>query len=295
MNPRFGRVITAMITPFNSDGSLDVQGACDLAQWLAEQGNNALVLAGTTGESPTITQDEQIQLVEAVAQAVDIPVIAGAGSNDTRSAITNTQRCEQAGAKGILSVTPYYNRPSQAGLYEHYLRISDSTELPIMLYDIPIRTGRKLESETMLRLAEETENIVAVKDAAGDIEATAELVAQAPDGFEVYSGEDALTLQLLTVGAVGTVSVASHWITPETVSLMESFFSGDLDKAKQINQQLIPSYDFESGDLNPNPIPTKAMMKVLGLPGGDCRLPMGPEPEGLQEKARDILEGLGRL
>ncbi len=295
MNPRFGRVITAMITPFNSDGSLDVQGACDLAQWLAEQGNNALVLAGTTGESPTITQDEQIQLVEAVAQAVDIPVIAGAGSNDTRSAITNAQRCEQAGAKGILSVTPYYNRPSQAGLYEHYLRISDSTELPIMLYDIPIRTGRKLESETMLRLAEETENIVAVKDAAGDIEATAELVAQAPDGFEVYSGEDALTLQLLAVGAVGTVSVASHWTTPETVSLMESFFSGDLDKAKQINQQLIPSYDFESGDLNPNPIPTKAMMKVLGLPGGDCRLPMGPEPEGLQEKARDILEGLGRL
>ncbi|MEC9033795.1 MAG: 4-hydroxy-tetrahydrodipicolinate synthase [Actinomycetota bacterium] len=295
MNPRFGRVITAMITPFNSDGSLDVQGACDLAQWLAEQGNNALVLAGTTGESPTITQDEQIQLVEAVAQAVDIPVIAGAGSNDTRSAITNTQRCEQAGAKGILSVTPYYNRPSQAGLYEHYLRISDSTELPIMLYDIPIRTGRKLESETMLRLAEETENIVAVKDAAGDIEATAELIAQAPDGFEVYSGEDALTLQLLAVGAVGTVSVASHWTTPETVSLMESFFSGDLDKAKQINQQLIPSYDFESGDLNPNPIPTKAMMKVLGLPGGDCRLPMGPEPEGLQEKARDILEGLGRL
>ncbi|MBD36197.1 MAG: 4-hydroxy-tetrahydrodipicolinate synthase [Actinobacteria bacterium] len=295
MNPRFGRVITAMITPFNSDDSLDIQGACDLAQWLAEQGNNALVLAGTTGESPTITQDEQIQLVEAVVQAVDIPVIAGAGSNDTRSAITNTQRCEQAGAKGILSVTPYYNRPSQAGLYEHYLRISDSTELPIMLYDIPIRTGRKLESETMLRLAEETENIVAVKDAAGDIEATAELVAQAPDGFEVYSGEDALTLQLLTVGAVGTVSVASHWTTPETVSLMESFFSGDLDKAKQINQQLIPSYDFESGDLNPNPIPTKAMMKVLGLPGGDCRLPMGPEPEGLQEKARDILEGLGRL
>jgi len=295
MNPRFGRVITAMITPFNSDGSLDVQGACDLAQWLAEQGNNALVLAGTTGESPTITQDEQIQLVEAVAQAVDIPVIAGAGSNDTRSAITNTQRCEQAGAKGILSVTPYYNRPSQAGLYEHYLRISDSTELPIMLYDIPIRTGRKLESKTILRLAEETENIVAVKDAAGDIEATAELIAQAPDGFEVYSGEDALTLQLLAVGAVGTVSVASHWTTPETVSLMESFFSGDLDKAKQINQQLIPSYDFESGDLNPNPIPTKAMMKVLGLPGGDCRLPMGPEPEGLQEKARDILEGLGRL
>ncbi len=294
MKPRFGRVITAMITPFNEDGSLDVKGACDLAQWLAHQGNDALVLAGTTGESPTITQDEQIKLVKAVVEAVEIPVIAGAGSNDTKSAITNTQRCEEAGAKGILSVTPYYNRPSQAGLYEHYLQISESTELPIMLYDIPIRTGRKLESETILRLAQETENIVAVKDAAGDVEATAQLISEAPEGFEVYSGEDALTLELLVVGAVGTVSVASHWTTPETVSLMESFFSGKIDEAQEMNRKLVPSYDFESGDLNPNPVPTKAMMKVLGLPGGDCRLPMGPEPEGLQEKARSVLMGLGR-
>jgi len=294
MKPRFGRVITAMITPFNEDGSLDVKGACDLAQWLAHQGNDALVLAGTTGESPTITQDEQIKLVKAVVEAVEIPVIAGAGSNDTKSAITNTQRCEEAGAKGILSVTPYYNRPSQAGLYEHYLQISESTELPIMLYDIPIRTGRKLESETILRLAQETENIVAVKDAAGDVEATAQLISAAPEGFEVYSGEDALTLELLVVGAVGTVSVASHWTTPETVSLMESFFSGKIDEAQEMNRKLVPSYDFESGDLNPNPVPTKAMMKVLGLPGGDCRLPMGPEPEGLQEKARSVLMGLGR-
>ncbi len=276
------------------DRSLDVKGACDLAQWLAHQGNDALVLAGTTGESPTITQDEQIKLVKAVVEAVEIPVIAGAGSNDTKSAITNTQRCEEAGAKGILSVTPYYNRPSQAGLYEHYLQISESTELPIMLYDIPIRTGRKLESETILRLAQETENIVAVKDAAGDVEATAQLISEAPEGFEVYSGEDALTLELLVVGAVGTVSVASHWTTPETVSLMESFFSGKIDEAQEMNRKLVPSYDFESGDLNPNPVPTKAMMKVLGLPGGDCRLPMGPEPEGLQEKARSVLMGLGR-
>ena len=294
MKPRFGRVITAMITPFNEDGSLDIKGACDLAYWLMSQGNEALVLAGTTGESPTITQDEQIQLVKAVVEAVEIPVIAGAGSNDTKSAITNTQRCEDAGAKGILSVTPYYNRPSQAGLYEHYLQISARTELPIMLYDIPIRTGRKLESETILQLAKETENIVAVKDAAGDVEATAQLIKEAPEGFEVYSGEDALTLDLLKVGAVGTVSVASHWATPETVSLMESFFSGKLDEAQEMNRKLVPSYDFESGDLNPNPVPTKAMMKVLGLPGGDCRLPMGPEPEGLQEEARSVLMGLGR-
>jgi 4-hydroxy-tetrahydrodipicolinate synthase len=179
-------------------------------------------------------------------------------------------------------------------MYEHYLQISESTELPIMLYDIPIRTGRKLESETILQLAQQTENIVALKDAAGDVEATAQLIKEAPEGFEVYSGEDALTLELLTVGAVGTVSVASHWTTPETVSLMESFFSGKTEEAEAINRKLIPSYEFESGDLNPNPIPTKAMMKVLGLPGGDCRLPMGPEPDGLQDKARSILAGLGR-
>ncbi len=294
VEPRFGRVLTAMITPFDTDGGLDLDGAATLARWLEEQGNDALVVAGTTGESPTLTQDEQIELVSVVVDAVDIPVVAGAGSNDTRSAVRNTERCTEVGAAGILNVTPYYNRPSQAGLVEHFSASARATDLPVMLYDIPPRSGRKIDTDTILRLADEVDNIVAVKDAAGDVAETARLVAAAPEGFEVYSGEDALTLALLSVGAVGTVSVASHWCTPETVRLMEAFFGGDVDGAAAVNARLIPSYDFESGDLRPNPVPTKAMMKVLGLPGGDCRLPMGPEPAGLQDEARRVLVGLGR-
>ena len=292
--PRFGRVITAMITPFNDDDALDLDGAVELARWLVEQGNDGLVLAGTTGESPTLTHDEQIALVEAVAGAVDCHVIAGAGSNDTVAAVELTERCTAAGADAILTVTPYYNRPSQAGLFEHFRVVAESTDLPVMLYDIPPRSNRKIETATMLRLADEVANVVAVKDAAGDLPETARLVAAAPDDFEVYSGEDALTLALLAVGAVGVVSVASHWATPETVAMMDAYFSGDVAGATVANQRLIESWDFESGDRKPNPIPTKAMMKVLGLPGGDCRLPMGPEPEGLQDLARRVLIGLGR-
>ena len=294
MEPRFGRVLTAMISPFTADGSLDIDGAVTLARWLEEQGNDGLVLAGTTGESPTLTQDEQVDMIAAVVEAVQVPVIAGAGSNDTRSAVRNAERCAEVGAAGILDVTPYYNRPSQAGLVEHFRTTAAATDLPVMLYDIPPRSGRKIDTDTILRLADEVDNIVAVKDAAGDVAETARLVAAAPEGFEVYSGEDCLTLSLLAVGAVGTVSVASHWCTPETASMMAAFFSGDPAGAAAINRRLIPSYDFESGDLRPNPVPTKAMMKVLGLPGGDCRLPMGPEPEGLQDEARRVLVGLGR-
>jgi len=294
MKPRFGRVITAMITPFTEEGALDLDGAVKLARWLVEQGNDGLVLAGTTGESPTLTHDEQVVLVEAVSEAIDVHVIAGAGSNDTVAAVELTERCSDAGADAILTVTPYYNRPSQAGLFEHFRVVAEATELPVLLYDIPPRSGRKIELTTMLRLADEVGNVVGVKDAAGDLAETARLVAAAPDGFEVYSGEDAFTLALLAVGAVGVISVASHWATPEMVVMMDAFFSGDLAGATVANQRLIESWDFESGDLKPNPIPTKAMMKVLGLPGGDCRLPMGPEPEGLQDMARRVLVGLGR-
>ncbi|MEE3205687.1 MAG: dihydrodipicolinate synthase family protein, partial [Actinomycetota bacterium] len=164
----------------------------------------------------------------------------------------------------------------------------------VMLYDIPPRSGRKIETATILRLADEVENVVAVKDAAGDVGETARLVAAAPDGFEVYSGDDALTLALLAVGAVGTVSVASHWTTPETVALMGEFFGGDPTGAREANRRMLASYAFESSEAAPNPVPTKAMMRVLGLPGGDCRPPMGPEPDGLADRAREILVGLGR-
>lgn len=294
MEPRFGRLITAMITPFTPDGALDLDGAVVLASWLVEQGNDGLVLAGTTGESPTLTHDEQVALVEAVSGAVDCHVIAGAGSNDTAAAVELTRRCSAAGADAILTVTPYYNRPSQLGLFNHFRSVAEATDLPVMLYDIPPRSGRKIHTDTILRLADEVPNIVAVKDAAGDVAETARLVAASPAGFEVYSGEDSLTLALLAVGVVGAVSVASHWATPETVVMMDAFFSGDVAAATEANRRLIPSWDFESGDLTPNPIPSKAMMKVLGMPGGDCRPPMGPEPADLVDRARLVLAGLGR-
>ena len=294
MEPRFGRLITAMITPFTPDGALDLDGAVALASWLVEQGNDGLVLAGTTGESPTLTHDEQIALVEAVSGAVDCHVIAGAGSNDTAAAVELTRRCSAAGADAILTVTPYYNRPSQLGLFNHFRSVAEATDLPVMLYDIPPRSGRKIHTDTILRLADEVPNIVAVKDATGDVAETARLVAASPAGFEVYSGEASLTLALLAVGVVGAVSVASHWATPETVVMMDAFFSGDVAAATEANRRLIPSWDFESGDLTPNPIPSKAMMKVLGMPGGDCRPPMGPEPADLADRARLVLAGLGR-
>jgi 4-hydroxy-tetrahydrodipicolinate synthase len=291
---RFGRVITAMITPFTVDGSLDLDGAATLAQWLVANGSDGLVVAGTTGESPTLTHHEQIELVRTVVQAVPVPVIAGAGSNDTRAAVELTELAAEAGAAAILSVTPYYNRPSQAGLLRHYAEVAKATDLPIVLYDIPARSGRRIEPATVLELAHAHPNIAALKDAAGNVADAAAIVAEAPEGFELYSGEDALNLALLAVGAVGIVSVASHWAGVECAQMIDAFFRGDVALARECNQRLIPSWQYESGDRNPNPIPTKAMMKVLGLPGGDCRPPMGPEPDDLQDRARAVLAGLGR-
>jgi 4-hydroxy-tetrahydrodipicolinate synthase len=291
---RFGRVLTAMITPFDSDGALDLDGAAKLASWLVEQGNEGLVIAGTTGESPTLTHQEQIELVRTVCDAVSVPVIAGAGSNDTRAAIELTEQTTAAGASAILSVTPYYNRPSQAGLMAHFRAIAAATHLPVMLYDIPVRTGSKVDTTTLLELAHDVSNIVAVKDAAGSPSETATLIASAPAGFEVYSGDDALTLPLIAVGAVGVVGVATHWAAAEMGEMIDAFFAGDVRRARELNALLIPSWQYESGDRNPNPIPTKAMMKVLGRPGGNCRPPMGPEPDDLQNRARAVLAGLGR-
>jgi 4-hydroxy-tetrahydrodipicolinate synthase len=189
--PRFGRVLTAMVTPFTTDGALDTSGAADLARWLVSQGNEGLVVAGTTGESPTISREEQADLIAAVVDAVDVPVIAGTGSNDTVSARWNTEQATGAGADGILLVTPYYNRPSQAGLIDHFTSLAECTDLPIMLYDIPGRTGRKIETSTIEELAR-VKNIVALKDAAGDPAETAKLVAAVDADFEVYSGDDGL-------------------------------------------------------------------------------------------------------
>ena len=290
---RFGRVLTAMVTPFTEDGALDLDGAARLAQWLTANGNEGLVVAGTTGESPTLTHAEQADLVAAVADAVDVPVVAGAGSNDTRAAIDLTERCAKAGAHGILHVAGYYNRPSQAGLDAHFRHCAGATDLPVLIYDIPARTGRKVATETLARLAHEVPNIVGIKDAAGSPAETARLLEMAPEGFEVYSGDDGLTLPLLSIGAVGIIGVATHWAGRQMKALFDAFESGRVADAAAINRSLLDSYDFETGDDAPNPVPTKCMMRVLGLPAGPCRLPMGPEPSGLEDRAREVLSGLG--
>ena len=291
---RFGQVLTAMVTPFAADGGLDLDGAQTLARWLVDNGNDALVVAGTTGESATLSHGEQGELIAAVVDAVDVAVIAGAGSNDTRAAVDLTERATAAGATGILQVTPYYNRPSQAGLESHFRAAAAATDLPVMLYDIPARTGRKIATATMLKLAHDVDNIVALKDAGGDPAETARFVAEAPSGFDVYSGDDRLTLPLLAVGAIGVVGVATHWAAVEMGQMIEAFCGGDVRSAIERNQALLASFEFEGSDLAPNPIPTKALLKVLGLPGGDCRSPMGPEPDDLADRARQVLAGLGR-
>jgi len=290
---RFGRVLTAMVTPFGDDGELDAKGAADLARWLVEHGNDGLVLAGTTGESPTLSDDERIELFRAVRAAVDVTLIAGATTNDTAHSVRLVEAATETGMDAILAVTPYYNRPSQAGLAAHFRAVAAATHLPVMLYDIPLRTGRKIATETMLDLARDVATIVAVKDAAGDLAGTARLVAAAPEGFEVYSGEDTLTLPLLAVGAVGTVGVATHWCAAAQAEVVDAFIGGDPARARTLNARLLRSFAFESTDAAPNPVPSKAMLRVLGHRVGECRLPMGPTPAGLEDEALSIATELG--
>jgi 4-hydroxy-tetrahydrodipicolinate synthase len=282
---RFGSVATAMVTPFDADGHLDPDGAADLARWLVEHGSTGLVVAGTTGESPVLIDEEKLDLLRAVREAVTVPVIAGTGSNDTHHTVELTRRATEIGVDGILVVTPYYNRPGPAGIEAHFRAAADATDLPVLIYDIPVRTGRKVPTEVLLRLAHEVPNVLGVKDAAGNPSESARLVAEAPAGFELYSGDDAFTLPLLAVGAVGVIGVATHWAAPQFGDMIDAHGKGDVARAREVNAALIESYDFETGPEWPNPLPAKAMMRALGLPVGQCRPPMGPAPSTLDDRA----------
>lgn len=291
---RFGPVLTAMVTPFDSNGDLDLPAAQALATFLVENGNDGVVVAGTTGESPTLTHDEQIELVVAVREAIpNHSLVAGAGSNDTRAAVELTKRATEAGADGILQVTPYYNRPSQAGLGVHFKACAEATDLPVVLYDIPIRSGRKISHQLFHELFE-IENIVAIKDAAGSPAATAELLSEAPERIEVYSGDDSFTLPLLAIGAVGVIGVATHWVGAETQEMIAAFQKGQVADATRINAKLIPSWNYEASDDAPNPVPTKELMNLLGVKVGNCRPPMGPAPADLADRAKAVLAQLDR-
>ena len=289
---RFGTVITAMVTPFTDDGEVDHEGAAELARWLVAQGNEALVVTGTTGEAACLTDPEQVDVWRTVRAAVDVPLIAGSGTNDTRHAAELTSYAADAGMDAVLLVTPYYNRPSQAGIEAHFRHVCAATPLPVIVYDIPVRTGRKIGSDLILRMADEIPNVVGLKDAAGDPGATAAVISEAPAGFEVFSGDDSLTLPLLAVGAVGVIGVATHWCAPVMVEMVRAFEAGDVARARELNARMLESFAFETGDANPNPVPTKAMLRALGRPAGPCRPPMGFGPDDLEERALGVYERL---
>jgi len=290
---RFGGLLTAMVTPFDQDGELDLDAAGTLARWLVDHGSEGLVVTGTTGEGPVLTDDEKQALWRAVAEAVNVPVVAGSGSNDTAHSIEMTRAATKAGADAVLIVTPYYNRPSQDGIFRHIEAVAAATDLPVIVYDIPVRTGRRIALDTMVALATKVSNVVAVKDSTGDVAGAARLLTKTPSGFEVYCGDDDLALAMLSIGAVGAVSVASHWAGREMAELFAAHWKGDVSGARDINARLVASFDFESSESFPNPLPAKAACRALGLSVGQCRDPLGPAPAELDDLARRVLEDLG--
>jgi 4-hydroxy-tetrahydrodipicolinate synthase len=281
-----------MVTPFDADGVLDVDVAVRLARWLADHGTDALVIGGSTGEGALLEDDESVELWRAVKQAVTLPVIAATGTASTRHTIRNTVAATEAGADAILVVTPYYVRPAQSGLAAHFEAVAEATRLPVLLYDIPVRSGRKIAAETMLRLAGSVKNIVGVKDAAADVAGTARLIAEVPSGFEVYCGDDVFTLPMLAVGAVGVVSVAAHWLGPQLSEMVARFAKGDTDGAQTINARYLKEIAFQTSEEFPNPMPAKAVCRALGLPVGQCRLPIGPAPKELDDRAIQMLASM---
>lgn len=294
MRGRFGDLITAMATPFDAAGKLDLTHARKLAVWLVEHSSEGLVLAGSTGEGPTLTDEEKISLWAEVVDAVKgkASVIANTGTYDTAHSIHLTKEASRVGVDAALVVTPYYNRPPQSGLIAHFTAVAEATPLPNILYDIPIRTGRKIEHETLLRLAR-VDNIVGVKDAAGDVQATARLVAEAPGDFQIYSGNDGDTLPWLAVGAVGVIAVASHVVGPQFAQMIAAFKSGDVATATKIHLELLPIFD--AMGMTTNPIPVKAALNLSGHSVGEPRLPLVAATDEEVEKLRGVLSKAGVL
>ena len=291
---RFGRVLTAMVTPFDDNGALNLDVVKQLARYLQEHGNDGIVVAGTTGESPVLSDDERLSLFAAVIESVTIPVIAGTGTNDTAHSVHLTKEAKALGAAGVLAVCPYYNRPSQAGIEGHIRAMAAASDLPVMVYDIPIRTGRKINTATLLRMFREVPNIVALKDAAANPGETAALISSLPDGAEVYSGDDIMTLPLLASGIVGTVGVATHWTGDDHQHMFDLWDKGDTVGARLVNSRMLESFAFETGDDAPNPIPSKAMLRHLGIPVGQARLPMGDAPDFVEQRAPEVWSNLQR-
>lgn len=275
MAGRFGSVITAMVTPFKDDLSLDLDRAQEVATWLLDHGSDSLVVAGTTGEGATLSDQEMVDLWRATVEAAKGrgKIVAGTGTNDTAHSIHLTEEAERAGCDAALVVAPYYNKPPQTGLYEHFKAVAASTSLPVILYNVPSRTSVQISNETILRLAE-IENIIGVKDATGDLNLASQLVAAAPGGFELISGDDAFTFAMVCLGGVGVISVSSHVVGEQMGEMISLVERGDVDGARKIHNQLLPVY--EALFLTTSPIPVKAAMGLIGQPVGPPRLPLVP-------------------
>ncbi|WP_419157271.1 4-hydroxy-tetrahydrodipicolinate synthase [Rossellomorea sp. BNER] len=275
---RFGRVSTAMVTPFDHKGNIDFQKTTQLVEFLINNGTDSLVVAGTTGESPTLSSEEKLALFRQVVKAVDgrIPVIAGTGSNNTYASIELTKKAEQTGVDAIMVVAPYYNKPSQRGMYEHFKSIAAATSLPVMLYNVPGRTAVNISADTIIELSK-IDNIVAVKEASGDLDAITEIISNTDEDFLLYSGDDALTLPILSVGGVGIVSVASHVVGNEIQEMVKAFLEGELTKAAKLHQSLLPLMKglFSA----PSPTPVKTALQMNGFDVGSVRLPLIPLTE----------------
>ncbi|WP_273716728.1 4-hydroxy-tetrahydrodipicolinate synthase [Alkalihalobacillus pseudalcaliphilus] len=270
-----GRVITAMVTPFNAEQRVDVAKTKQLVEHLISNGTDALVVGGTTGESPTLTHEEKLQLFRTVVQVVNgrIPVIAGTGSNSTQASIELTKEAEKIGVDMVMLVAPYYNKPSQEGLYQHFKAIATSTHLPVMLYNIPGRSSVNINVDTTLRLAQ-IPNVIATKEASGDLEAMSAIIAQAPDGFLLYSGDDSLTLPVIAIGGAGVVSVSSHVIGNEMQQMIQNYMSGQVQIAALQHRELLPL--MKALFATPNPTSVKAALELNGISVGSVRLPLVP-------------------
>jgi 4-hydroxy-tetrahydrodipicolinate synthase len=283
--PYFGRLITAMVTHFNEDGSLNAEGTANFASWLVDHGSDAILVAGTSGEAPTMTVEEKEELFTAVIKKLNhrVPVIVGTGSNDTAATIRMNKVAERVGADGVLVVGPFYNKPSQEGFYRHFKAVADNTSLPVVIYNVPGRTGSNILPATVARLAHDCKNIVAIKEASGKVEQVAELYRLLPEDFSIYSGDDGLTLPFFAVGACGLISVLSNVGGELLQDLMQSFERGDIQRARELNKIMVPQA--KSMFIVSNPIPIKeAITRMTPFNAGPYRLPLCPMTD--EERAK---------
>ncbi|MCL7746521.1 4-hydroxy-tetrahydrodipicolinate synthase [Halalkalibacter alkaliphilus] len=285
----FGHIVTAMVTPFTQKGLIDVERTKELIDYLIAHGSDALVVAGTTGESPTLSTDEKLELFNVCVKHANkrIPIIAGTGSNNTQASIELTKKAQDLGVDGIMLVAPYYNKPSQEGMYVHFKKIAESTDLPIMLYNVPGRTGVQIEAETTIALSK-IPNVVSVKEASGDLEQMAAILTAVDENFTLYTGDDANTLPALAIGAHGVVSVAAHVIGSEMREMITNFKAGNVEKAAKSHRLLLPV--MKAMFLAPNPTCVKYALSLQGLEVGDVRLPLIPLNHGQMSEVNKVLK-----